>query len=262
MYGHHVQMGPGSARGGGRLDGQSAIRPLRWVGFAVALVGMTAGLLNVVVAPWGNGPEGVLPGFQLFGYVGENSFLLRGLDPVSRFYLEGMPGVLLAGAMAGLAVTVGVRARWARWLAAGLAIMVATLFLLAAAGRMVSAGNPLFEAEAEEFRLTAIGLFGFAILIYAAAVALALRAHVVYEAFAVVAGLLLGPFHLWSVYQLSSEPESGLRLLVLAWTPAGWFLLGALGALLAMIGAGARPAPAVPDAGGRRGHRHMAAGTA
>lgn len=196
---------------------------------------MFAGMLNLLVVPLGTSPDGVLLGIRLFGYVGDNSFLMPDLAAISRYYLEGGANFLVVGAAA-FAVTAGAR-DWGRWVAVALMLMVLPLFLLATLGRYVSIDNALNPGEQGAIRLTAIVLLAVAIFVAVSLIALLVRGYPISDGLAVAAPVLLAGLHLWSLSQLVAEPESGLRLNLLVWTPAGWFLLTALGALFAAVGA-------------------------
>lgn len=228
---------------------------LRWAGFAVALVAMAAGVVNLVFAPWGNDLDGVVYGTRGIGYVDGLSYTFRDLDPMSRYYFSGGSAVLVATAAA-LAVTAGVRAKWSKGIAVVLAGMVVALLLLAAAGRNESAAVPYLEPEeGRDLLIAAAVLLGLAVVVAAAATALLLGFHTIHSGVVAAAPVALAALHLWSMYALSHYPGSEVRLTVLAWTPAAWYLLGAVGALLAAVGAAARSPvpvahrPASPPAG-------------
>jgi hypothetical protein len=216
-------------------------RLLRWVGFAIVLVAMVAGAVNLVFAPWGNDPDGLLFGTRGLGYVDRFSYTFRDLDPMSRYYFSGGGAVLVAG-IAVLAVTAGVRAKWSRGIAVGLATIVVLLFLAAGWGRYVSAGDSSVREDVpSDLRIAGAMMLGLAVLVAVAALALLFGARTFYSGVSVVLLLGLAVLHLWSMYALSQHPESEVRLAVLAWTPAGWYALGAVGALLATIAAALRP---------------------
>lgn len=217
----------------------AAGQALRWSGFAIALIAMVAGIANLVFAPWGNDPDGLLFGTRGIGYVGNRPYTFRDLDPMSRYYFSGGSAVLVAGA-AVLAATAGARARWSRAIAAVLAVMIVGLFLLAAAGSYVSANDPFYDTVRSDLLIAAAVLVGLIIVVAAATTALLFGLSTIHGGVAVAALLALAVLHVWSMSALVHYPASEVRLTVLAWTPAAWYLLGAVGALLATVGAALR----------------------
>ncbi|HEY8474227.1 MAG TPA: hypothetical protein VIL37_16530 [Natronosporangium sp.] len=224
---------------------------LRWVGLALAVAMMLAGGLNLIVAPWGVGGLGPRLGFQMISYLGSHDYLLEDFHPFAQYYLdEG--AIILFGIGSVYAITAGLRSRWLRWLGVVLQLLCMGCFLLAAWGHVPEdrwLDDPAVSDWFHDGQVLVYWLRGLAVVPAVAALMLALRAHLLYDVIAVAMVVGLAVLHSWSVSLLSTVPPSdppdrtdGVSLTFLAWTPGGWFLLAAVGALLAAIGASRRHA--------------------
>ncbi len=199
---------------------------MRWVGLAGGLVASLAAMSSVVL-PWARGGERSIPGVD----AGERlePYVSEAIHPVVQFYL--VPAFAWSGVALLLATTVGVRAPWARFVAAAVALLPTALLGLG----IVTASDPGPHAEAYEVRsqwICAAVIAVLLLLLLAAVVALLRRLYWIYHWFVVVFLAGLGALHLVAIGLLAATLHSDVQVTGFAWlTGAGYILAGVFAAI-------------------------------
>jgi hypothetical protein len=206
---------------------------MRWAGL-VGAVGVSLAAAFSVVLPWAEGGKRSFPGAdageRLEPYVSEV------IHPLVQFYL--VPAFAWSSVAVLLATTAGVRASWARFVAAAVALLPAALLCLG----IVTASDPGPYAEPYEVRsrwICAAAVAALLALLLAAVVALLRRAYRVYHWFVVVFLIGLGALHLAAIGLLAATLRSELQVTGFAWLPGAGFVLAGVFAAVAARGAAA-----------------------
>lgn len=211
-------------------------RLMRWTGmagaFLMCLIAILLGFLR-----WGKEPDtGSLPGQDVIGWE------LRDLDPdegtgvLMHFILYAQWPLTTVVVM--LALTVGVRARWGRFLAAMPPALVVVLLIYSGLFLWQRAGEDAYIYGPEQgtrLRMFAVAFIALAVPVLAAVGLLIARQHASYDAFVVVMIAGTGILELVGVGWLTA---SGIITpYLVAWLVGPVHLLSAVLATVATVGA-------------------------
>ncbi|MFG2030003.1 hypothetical protein [Streptomyces sp. NPDC048825] len=208
-------------------------RGMRWAGLVGAVGVSLAGAFSVVL-PWARGGERSFPGVDAGDSL--ESYVSDVIHPVVQFYL--VPVFAWSFVAFLLATTAGVRASWARFVAAAVALLPTALLCL---GIMI-ASDPGPYAEPYEVRSQWICAAAIAVLLallLAAVVALLRRVYRVYHWFVVAFLVGLGALHLAAIGLFAATLHSDVQVTGYAWLPGAGYILAGVFAAFAARGAAA-----------------------